>query len=115
MKIAVVTSCVAGVAQSKMAASALATAAEALGYELVVEQQGGHKVPKRLGASDIATADVVIFAKAVAVSGRSRFVGKPILETKVGDALRDPKGTLARAVALAGPEHDDSERTKAGP
>lgn len=100
MKIAIVTSCIAGVAQSRMAALALKTEAEARGFEAIVEEQGGHKMSKRLGPEEIQQADVVVFARAVSISEKGRFAGKKILELPVNKALLDPEGTIDRALAL---------------
>ena len=99
MKIALVTSCIAGVAQSKMAAKILTIEAESRGFEICVEEQGGHKIPNKLTKEDIDSSDVVIFAKAVAISGKDRFQGKPIFQTTVGKAIRKSKSIIDDAVA----------------
>lgn len=100
MKIALITACVAGVAHSKMAATALKKEAESRGFEMVIEEQGGHKIPTRLTKEEIAVADLIIIAKAITISGKERLTGKKILDVNVNKALRDPKGTMDEAVAL---------------
>ena len=45
MKIALITACLAGVAHSKMAALALKKEAKKRGYDISIEEQGGHKIP----------------------------------------------------------------------
>ena len=53
MKIGLITSCLAGVAHSKMAAIALQKEAVKRGYEICIEQQGGHKIPVKLTSDQI--------------------------------------------------------------
>ncbi len=108
MKIVLVTSCLAGVAQSKMAAKALRKEAESRGFAISVEEQGGHKIPRRLNEQEINDAEVVIFATAVAISGRNRFQGKKILELPVARAIKDPGGIIDQAVTLRQVEPEDS-------
>ena len=100
MKIALITSCLAGVAHSKMAATAIKKEAEARGFEIVIEEQGGHKIPVRLTREQIDASDLVIIAKAISISGKERLIGKKILDVSVNTALRDPKGTIDQAIAL---------------
>ncbi|RPH33972.1 MAG: PTS fructose transporter subunit IIBC [Bacteroidales bacterium] len=100
MKIVLITACLAGVAQSKMAAVAIKKEVEARGFEISIEEQGGHKVTVRLSQEQIDTADVVIVAKAITISGRDRFRNKKVFETEVNKALRDPKGTVDKALEV---------------
>ncbi len=100
MKIALVTACLAGVAHSKMAALALKKEAQKRGYELCVEEQGGHKIPVKLTQEQIDTADVVIIAKMVTISGKDRFKNKTVLEVSVNEAVRKPVTVMDRAVEL---------------
>ncbi len=100
MKIALVTACLAGVAQSKMAAAALKKVATKRGYEISIEEQGGHKVPTRLTQTQIDEADVVIIAKMVRISGKERFKDKLMLDVSVNKALRNPGKTIDSAEEL---------------
>jgi fructose-specific phosphotransferase system IIC component len=93
-RIAVVTSCIAGVAQSHMAAVALKREAERRGHTVFVEEQGGHKQTNQMNEQEIASAEIVIFARAIAIAGRERFDGKKTLELPVNKALLDPRGTI---------------------
>ena len=87
MKIALITACLAGVAHSKMAALALKKEAKKRGYEIAVEEQGGHKIPIKLSKQDIAESDIVIIAKMVSISGKERFKDKTILDVSVNQAV----------------------------
>lgn len=100
MKIVIVTSCMAGVAQSRMAALALKKEAEGRGMQVVFEEQGGHKISNRLSREEIEAADVVIIARAISISGKERFAGKKVFEIPVNIALMDPRGTIDRAIDL---------------
>lgn len=100
MKIALVTACLAGVAHSKMAAMALKKEAKKRGYEIAIEEQGGHKVPIKLTQEQIDDADVIIIAKMVKISGQNRFEGKPILDVSVNKALRHPAMMIDKAEEL---------------
>jgi len=100
MKIALVTACLAGVAHSKMAAMALKKEAKKRGHEIVVEEQGGHKVPVKLSQEDIDSADVVIIAKMIKIAGRDRFEGKPTVDVSVNKAVRKPTAIMDQAEEL---------------
>lgn len=100
MKIALVTACLAGVAHSKMAAMALKKEAKKRGHEIVVEEQGGHKMPVKLLQEQIDGADVVIIAKMIKIAGQARFEGKPILDVSVNKAVRNPKAIMDQAEEL---------------
>ena len=100
MKIALVTACLAGVAHSKMAAMALKKEAKKRGHEIVVEEQGGHKMPVKLLQEQIDEADVVIIAKMIKIAGQARFEGKPILDVSVNKAVRNPKAIMDQAEDL---------------
>ena len=100
MKIALVTACLAGVAHSKMAAMALKKEAKKRGHEIVVEEQGGHKVPVKLSQEQIDEADVVIIAKMIKIAGRDRFEEKPIVDVSVNKAVRNPTSIMDKAEEL---------------
>ncbi|WP_258063033.1 PTS fructose-like transporter subunit IIB [Rathayibacter rathayi] len=94
-----VTSCIAGIAHTYMAAEALEQAAKKRGYPIHVETQGAAG-SNEMTAADIAAADVVILAADLEVRGKDRFTGKPILQVGVAEALSKPDEVLDRALAL---------------
>jgi len=96
-----VTSCIAGIAHTYMAAEALEQAAKKRGYPIHVETQGAAGSDE-MTAGDIAAADVVILAADLEVRGKERFAGKPILQVGVAEALSKPDEVLDRALALRG-------------
>ncbi|WP_410674263.1 PTS fructose transporter subunit IIC [Amycolatopsis sp. cmx-4-68] len=100
MKFVAITACPTGIAHTYMAAESLEQTARANGDEIVVETQGSAG-SEPLSAEDIASADAVIFAADLAVQGRDRFAGKPIVEAPVKAAINDAAGLFERAKAAA--------------
>lgn len=100
MNITLITGCIAGVAQSKMAAKAMEKVAKEAGITIYIEEQGGHKVTQKISSEQIDASDLIIIASAVAISGKQRFKGKKIYETSVSQALLNPQKTLENALQL---------------
>lgn len=100
MKFVAITACPTGIAHTYMAAESLEQAAKANGDTIVVETQGSAG-SEPLSTEDIASADAVIFAADLAVRGRERFAGKPIVEAPVKAAINDAAGLFERARAAA--------------
>lgn len=100
MKIALITACLAGIAHSKMVAVAMEKEANIRKHEIVIEEQGGHKIPVKLSQAQLDDADIIIVAKAVSISGKDRLKGKKVLDVNINKALRDVKGTMDKAEEL---------------
>lgn len=109
-----VTSCIAGIAHTYMAAEALEQAAKKRGYPIHVETQGAAGSDE-MSAGDIAAADVVILAADLDVRGQERFAGKPVLRVGVAEALSRPDEVLDRALALRGSDAAAPARPAAAP
>lgn len=99
MKIVAVTACPTGIAHTYMAAEQLEKTAKELGHQIHVETQGSMGIENELSARDIADADVAIFAVDIEVEQRDRFEGKKIVQVGVSEAIKNPKGVLAKAGA----------------
>ncbi|MFD6395168.1 fructose-specific PTS transporter subunit EIIC [Nocardia sp. NPDC060249] len=99
-KIVAVTACPTGIAHTYMAADALVAAGERAGVDVAVETQGSSGGDK-LDPATIADADAVIFATDVGVKDRSRFAGKPVIESGVKRAINEPDTMIAEAVAAS--------------
>lgn len=95
MKILAVTACPAGIAHTYMAAEKLERTAKELGFEVKVETQGSIGAENVLTEEDVASADGIILAVDKEVD-KSRFIGKPVLECKVADAIKKPTDLLKR-------------------
>jgi fructose-specific phosphotransferase system IIB component len=96
MRIVAVTACPTGIAHTYMAAEKLEKTALALGHQIKVETQGAMGIENELSTADIQAADGVIFAVDIAVEQRERFDGKKVVQVPVQDAIKDPKGVIAK-------------------
>ncbi len=99
MKIIAVTACPTGIAHTYMAAEQLEKAAKAAGHQVRVETQGSMGIENELSAKEIAEADVAIFAVDIEVEGLERFDSKKVIRVPVAEAIKNPKGVLAKAGA----------------
>jgi fructose-specific phosphotransferase system IIB component len=97
MKIVAVTACPTGIAHTYMAAEHLEKTAKAMGHEIKVETQGAMGIENELTRADIAAAEVAIFAVDIEVEHLDRFVGKRVVRVGVKEAIKDPKGVIAKA------------------
>ncbi len=99
MKIVAVTACPTGIAHTYMAAEQLEKTAKAMGHTIRVETQGAMGIENELSAKDIKDSDVAIFAVDIEVEKRERFEGKKTILVGVAEAIKNPKGVLAKAGA----------------
>ncbi len=97
MKIVAVTACPTGIAHTYMAAEQLEKTGKAAGHQVRVETQGAMGIESELTAKEIGEADVVIFAVDIQVERRERFDKKKIVQVPVAEAIKNPKGVLAKA------------------
>jgi fructose-specific phosphotransferase system IIB component len=98
---AIVTACPTGVALTYMAADRLAAAAGRLGIAVKIETQGALGSTDTLTRKDLTRASVAVLAADVPIDGVDRFQALPILRVPTSEAIADPDGVLARALALA--------------
>lgn len=96
-----VTACPAGIAHTYMAADALVKAGKELGVKVYVEKQGANGVEDKHTDELLKTADVAIFAVDVAVKESGRFDHLPVYKTKVAAPIKDGKGVIQEALAMA--------------
>jgi fructose-specific phosphotransferase system IIB component len=99
MKIVAVTACPTGIAHTYMAAEQLEKTAKALGHEIKVETQGAMGIENELSGNDIRQADAVIFAVDIEVEQKERFDGLRVVQVPVSEAIKNPKGVLAKIQA----------------
>jgi PTS system fructose-specific IIC component len=95
-----VTACPTGIAHTYMAAEALEAAAARAGVTIIVETQGSAGATP-LPRETIAAAGAVIFAVDVGVRDRSRFAGKPVVQSGVKRPIDDGDGMIAEALRYA--------------
>ena len=73
MKIVSVCACTVGIAHTFMAKTAIEEEAKKRGWKYKVEAQGGYGIEDQLDDEDVASADVVLLAVAVGITGDERF------------------------------------------
>lgn len=93
-----VTACATGIAHTYMAAEALEKAAKELGVTIRVEKQGANGLEDRVTREMIEAADGVIFAVDTKVKGRERFAGKPYIEVKVAEPLKNSQSLIQQVL-----------------
>lgn len=93
--IVAVTSCPTGIAHTYMAKDALIDKARELGIEIRVETRGASGAKDKLTSEEISKADGVIIAADTNVE-KARFRGKRLVETGVGDGIRQPEKLIQR-------------------
>lgn len=100
MKLLGVTSCPSGVAHTYMAAEALETSAKKKGWEVKIETQGSIGIENEITMDDIASADVIILTKDIAIKNEERFKGKKIIRIGVADAVKKAPQIIDRIEGL---------------
>lgn len=98
MKIVAITSCIAGLAHTPMAAKALEKAGAKLGHDIKVEQQGAMGQVNEITKEEAQAADFVLIAADQTVTGMNRFEGKKVIKVKIGVALKKPEAVLEKCI-----------------
>ncbi|ECJ9743342.1 PTS fructose transporter subunit IIB [Listeria monocytogenes] len=99
MKVVGVTSCIAGLAHTPMAAKALEKAGVKLGHDVKIEQQGAMGTIDEITPAEVGAADVVIIAADKVIDGEDRFKGKPVVRVKIGQCVANGEAVLSKVVA----------------
>ncbi|EGQ7937668.1 PTS fructose transporter subunit IIBC [Vibrio vulnificus] len=100
MKIAIITACPSGVANSIIAAGLLEQAAKSLNWDASIECQSSVMPTTPLSAQQIADADVVVIAANTPID-ESRFVGKNLYRSEISAVTSDANAFLQSAVEKA--------------
>ncbi|MBN8082147.1 PTS fructose transporter subunit IIBC [Vibrio vulnificus] len=100
MKIAIITACPSGVANSIIAAGLLEQAAKSLNWDASIECQSSVMPTTPLSAQQIADADVVVITANTPID-ESRFVGKKLYRSEISAVTSDPNAFLQSAVEKA--------------
>lgn len=94
-KIIGVCACPAGIAHTYLAAESLEKAAKAAGLECKIETDGAGGIENELTKKDIRNADAVIVAADTVVE-MDRFIGKPLMEISVSEAVRNGEKVIKK-------------------
>jgi PTS system fructose-specific IIC component len=100
MKIAIITACPSGVANSILAAGLLEQAAKSLNWSPTVECHSTVADGYTLTDSDIANAELIVIAANSPVD-TARFVGKKVYQSEISECTSDPAAYLQRAAEKA--------------
>ncbi|CAM3903508.1 PTS system fructose-specific EIIBC component [Vibrio aerogenes CECT 7868] len=112
MKIAIITACPSGVANSVLAAGLLEQAAKSLNWSATVECHSSVVDGYTLTDNDIAEADAVVIAANCPVD-TSRFVGKKVYQSNISECTASPADYLKSAAEKAQPLSQDQVTTAA--
>ncbi|MDW6005455.1 PTS fructose transporter subunit IIBC [Vibrio mangrovi] len=100
MKIAIITACPSGVANSILAAGLLEQAAKSLDWSATVECHSSVVEGYTLTSADIAEAELVVIAANTPVD-TTRFVGKKVYQSDIAECTADPVAYLKVAAEKA--------------
>ena len=98
-KILAVTACPTGIAHTYMAAEALQKAGKEKNIDIKVETRGAMGVENELTEKEIDEAHAIIIAADMDVA-ESRFAGKSVVKTGVGQAIKDPAKLIDEALQM---------------
>ncbi len=96
MNIIGIAACTAGIAHTYIAKEKLITAAKNAGHNIHIETQGTIGVQDEIPDELIQSADIVILAIDVKVSGRERFANKKIIEVPTEIAIKSPNKLIKK-------------------
>ncbi|MBO0481874.1 PTS fructose transporter subunit IIB [Candidatus Enterococcus courvalinii] len=96
MKIVGIAACTAGIAHTYIAQEKLLQAAKERGHEIHVETQGLAGTQDALLSRDIESADIVLIAADIKVSGRGRFTGKRIVDVPTSLVVKSPNKLIEK-------------------
>ena len=99
MNIVGVTSCIAGLAHTPMAAKMLEKEGKRLGHQVKIEQQGAMGIMDRISVQDIAEADFVLIAADRTIEEEERFAGKTIVRVNISDAVKRADASMNKIEA----------------
>lgn len=99
MKIVGVTSCIAGLAHTPMAAKSLEKEGTRLGHQVKIEQQGAMGIMNKITAEEINAADFVLIAADRTIEEEERFSGKIIIRVKIGQCVSHASEVISKCVS----------------
>ncbi|MCS3430621.1 PTS fructose transporter subunit IIB [Klebsiella sp. BIGb0407] len=99
MNIVGVTSCIAGLAHTPMAAKSLEKEGARLGHQVKMEQQGAMGILNKISDAEIEAADFVLIAADRSIEEEERFAGKIIIRVKIGQCVSHASDVITKCVA----------------
>lgn len=101
MNIVGISACTVGIAHTYIAQEKIEAAAKKAGDNVKIETQGTIGVENELTTEDIASADIVLLAVDVKVTGEDRFAGKKVVKVPTQMAIKSPNKLIAKLHELA--------------
>jgi len=98
MNIVGVTSCIAGLAHTPMAAKSLEKEGARLGHQVKMEQQGAMGILNKITAAEVEAADFVLIAADRSIEEEERFAGKTIIRVKIGQCVSHASDVITKCV-----------------
>lgn len=98
MNIVGVTSCIAGLAHTPMAAKSLEKEGARLGHQVKMEQQGAMGIMNKISDAEVAAADFVLIAADRSIEEEERFAGKIIIRVKIGQCVSHAADVITKCV-----------------
>ncbi len=99
MNIVGVTSCIAGLAHTPMAAKSLEKEGARLGHQVKMEQQGAMGILNKITDAEVEAADFVLIAADRSIEEEERFAGKMIIRVKIGQCVSHASDVITKCVA----------------
>ncbi len=96
-KLIAVTACPTGIAHTYMAAEMLEITASEFSVQIIIETNGAMGTEHKLKKTDIDSCDAIIIAADIKIEMK-RFIGKPLIEVSVTEAIRNPKKLIQDAM-----------------
>ncbi len=114
-----ITACAAGIAHTYMSAEALEKAGREMGIRVITEKQGANGIEDAHKGAILKEADAVVFATDIAPKNKERFAGKPYVQTRVAEPLKNANDILNRALTnpdgtVAGDENEEDMTATSG-
>lgn len=98
MNIVGVTSCIAGLAHTPMAAKSLEKEGSRLGHSVKIEQQGAMGILNKITPEEVQAADFVLIAADRSIEEEERFAGKIVIRVKIGQCVSHAADVIGKCV-----------------
>lgn len=98
MDFVAITSCPAGLAHTPMAAKALEKAAQELGLEAKVEQQGAMGLKNEITPQEAQAAKFLLIGSDQKIEKMERFDGKPVIRVDINMCIKKPKALIEKCI-----------------
>ena len=99
MKVVGTAACPLGLAHTPMAAKALMTAGETLGWDVKIEQMSATGFINKIAREEAQASDFVLIASDQKIEEMDRFDGKPVIRVDINTCIKAPEAVLKKCGA----------------